>query len=318
MQVVTNENMLEFIENRKVPEFKAPEADKVDAPKKEGAKDETKPEAVKEPQKAEPVRGEDGKFVAQAEVDDEEDDKDLTEKVRRKIGAKHRAMKEAEEFGKTQYLERRAAEERAERLQREIDELKKPKSRPASDEGKPKPEDFKTVEEYADALTDYKVEKKLKERDEQRERDRQQNDAEQVKTTFANRVSQAMKDIPDYEEVTSQSDAVVPPHMAQYIMESEMGPIMAYHFAKHPEVFDRIAKLSPIRAIAELGKVEISLEKKPEPKKEAEPIREVSKAPSPITPIEGKSTSVEKDPAKMSFRELREYERQREAARRAR
>jgi hypothetical protein len=117
-----------------------------------------------------------------------------------------------------------------------------------------------------------------------------------------------MKAHPDFEEVTQSIDTELPPYITQHILESDVGPLLGYMLAKDSKELDRILKLSPIRAIAELGKLEAKLEVKPEVK--AEPKVEASKAPPPITPIAGNSAQVQTDPSKMSFKELREYRRQ--------
>ncbi len=333
-QVVTNENMLEFIQNRTVPEFKAPEAPKDAAaaggePSKEGsapAVDATK----------EPARGPDGKFVksdesqavkpegekepaAKAAEHDDDDDPALTEKIRKLIGKKHRAMKEAEEFAREEYRERKAAVERAEALQKQIDELKGTKSGtgPAPAEGKPKPEDFKTVGEYTDALVEWKFNQRMKAQEERDAKSQQSKAVEVAQQQFAERVAAAAKEIPDYYEVVEAADWEVPHHMQAYIVDSENGARLGYHLAKNRDEFDRIAKLSPIRAFAELGKLEDKLlGKKPDaqPDKGAPAPTQVSRAPAPIQPLEGKSTTVAKDPSQMSFQELRAHRQAERAA----
>lgn len=311
MQVVTSENFQRLVETGKVEDFKPPEPAKTEA---EVAKAET----------ADPPRGEDGKFVAKdaeattdtaAKAEDEED-RDLTEHVRRKIGAKHRQMKEAEEFAEQQYNERKAAEKRAEKFEQELHELRT-KSRPApvEDNGPPNPDDFKTVAEYTDALTDYKLEKKLAEYRQNEAARTQQEAAAKMFNAHQERLAKAMKEIPDFEEITS-IDVNLPPHISQHIVESEVGPLLGYHLAKYPEERDRIFKLSPVRAVAELGKLEMKLEKpaKVEADKPDSRVTNISKAPTPITPLDGKSTPVQKDPAKMSFQELRAWDKERRAA----
>src|SRR6267154_1362048 len=134
IQVVTPDNFQQLIETGKVPEFKAP--------------DESKTESKAEQQPAgEQARGEDGKFVAkdapldtpaeksdksstdakadEVKADDQpkaedSDGEDLPEKVRKKIGAKHRAMKEAEEFAEREFNKRKAAERRADEAEQEL------------------------------------------------------------------------------------------------------------------------------------------------------------------------------------------------------
>ncbi len=329
MQVVTSENFQQFVETGKVPEFKPPEGAKPAEPTKKyetakaAAEKVDKPEEKSDKSDAAGATPEDEAAKAAAAKAEEDDDADLSEKVRKKIGAKHRAMKEAEEFAEQQYNERKAAERRAERLEQELAEAKS-KSRPDQEQTAkvaPKPDDFKTVAEYADALTDFLLEKKLSERQAADEGRRQKEAADRVKSEFSQRIAKAMKDIPDYDEVVSAADVDVPPHISQHIVESDMGPLLGYHLAKHPEELDRLRKLSPIRAVAELGKLEMKLEKKSEPapdKAAKTEAQQVSRAPAPITPLDGKSTTVEKDPSKMTFQELREYDRKQRAAKRNR
>lgn len=318
MQVVTSENFQQFVETGKVPEFKPPEAPKADA-------------KVDEPVK-EPVRAADGTFaevktdkVEAAPVAEDEDGLTpdekarFTEQISKKIGAKHRLMKEAEEFGRNQYLERLAAEKRADELERKVNELET-KSRPApeAEKAQPKPEDFTTVAEYTDALTDWKVDKKFAEREQQQAADKAKAEAEAATKAFQTRLAAAIKEIPDYQEVIDSSEAIARHHILNYLIESDIGPKLQYHLAKNPDVLDRLNQLSPIKAIAELGKLETKLEKPVEPKAEAKlnSVVPVSQAPAPITPIDGKTTPVHKDPATMTIKELREYERAREAAKR--
>lgn len=320
MQVVTSENMQQLIETGKVDEFKPPEA-----PKASEAK----------------LRGEDGKFVsvepgketvdtvsekddkqatadltAEVKADDkpgeESDDDDLPEKVRKKIGAKHRQMKEAEEFGEREFARRKAAEREAEELREQLKaarEGSKSGPQPTKDSNEPKPDDFKTVAEYADALVDYK----LNQRDQKAEEKRQAAAQSEVQKALQGRIAKAAEEISDYTEVMSKADIDAPGHIAQYLAESEMGPQVGYHLVKNRSEYDRISQLSPIRAIAELGKLETRLTKSDAPKAKDEEAKApaVSKAPSPITPLDAsRVTKVETDPSKMSLQELREYERQ--------
>lgn len=317
MQVVTSENFQQLVETGKVDEFKPPEAPKEEA--KADAKD------VKD---GERPRGEDGKFVKADEAkpdeaakaaDDDEDDADLPERVRKQIGKKHRAMREAEEFARQLYGDKTAAEQRAERAEAALKALQDAKSGPATakDSKEPKQSDFETVGDYAEALAEYKVEKKFAEREARQEQQRREHAAQEASNALDQRIAATIKEIPDYLEVIKDCELDAPPHVSVYIAESPIGPKIGYHFAKNPDDFDRIAKLSPIRAIAELGKLEDRLEKKPDvkaDKADAGTVVTVSRAPTPITPLEGKSATVQKDPAKMTLQELRAYENEKRAA----
>lgn len=349
MQVVTPENFTQLVQTGRVDEFKPPEAAKA----AEVVKPTDKPVEKPAEKAAEQSRDEDGKLAksdtAEAAIDsgkengdktataedavkkaddqpgEDSDDEDLPEKVRKKIGAKHRQMREAEEFAEREFNRRKAAERRAAELEQELAQAKS-KSGPAQDKDDvskdtdaPKPEDFKTVAEYADALVEYKLDKRIKAREEKAAKSAQESEEARIAREFATRQTATMKELPDYTEVLERSQIELPKHAMQYVMESEIGPKLAYHLAKHPQEADRIAQLSPIRAIAELGKLEVRLEK-PASKQEAKADPPaVSKAPSPIKPLGGDgAVPVHKDPADMTFQELREYERQKSAERRAR
>lgn len=329
MQVVTSENFQQLVETGKVPDFVAPEAKAANA-------------VVTEPVKDQP-RGEDGKFVAKdvevtsgktdevakaaVDEDEDEDDADLPERVRKQIGKKHRAMKEAEEFARTTYSDLTAERQRADALQRENETLKGTKSQaqPEKDSKEPNPDDFKTVGEYAEALAEYKVEKKFAEREARQEQQRRDEAAQRAQAELNDAIGKVAKDLPDYAEVIGDCDIDMPPHITVYLATNgEAGVRLGYHFAK-PEnraEYDRIAKLSPIRAIAELGKLEDRVMKpkaKEEPAKAADAAdRTVSRAPSPITPLNASTTAVNKDPSKMNLQELREHERAQKLARAAR
>jgi flagellar biosynthesis GTPase FlhF len=352
MQVVTPQNFQQLIETGSVPAFKAPEAPAEPKP----ANGESAPAKPSDAAAGEPARDANGRFTAKpagdttttadkpavapagkTEGDDDEGGADLPEHARKVIGKKHRQMKEAEEFASKAYRERLAAEERAEKLQRQL-EQQNAKSRPAPAEApkEPKPADFATVAEYTDALVEYRVAEKFKAEREKQEREAAEQAAAERVRKFQERVAKANEKYPDFDEVVnslsrSEHD-LVPIAVIEFMQESEFGTDILYGFAKDPKTLDRFRKLSPARLNAELGKLEAKYETAAvPPKQETASLSQVaaaaiasqpvgSKAPAPIEPLSGdKSTSaVRKDPATMSFRELREYERQRDAERRSR
>jgi hypothetical protein len=143
-------------------------------------------------------------------------------------------------------------------------------------DGKPRPEDFDTYEAYTEALTDWKLE--------QRERQRAQQEAERrVFDSWMARIEAARREHPDFDEVVD-SDVPVSEAMQRAILESDQGAEVAYWLGKHPEEAARIAKLSPIAAIREIGRIEASLAKpSPSPKPKAT----VTRAPKPVSPVSG-------------------------------
>ena len=307
-KVVTGAGLQEFIETGKHEVMKA------DKPSAEAA-----PLEVKKETPAVDIKPEE-KAPEKPEVKDEglePEDHDLSEAIRKKIGKKHRAMKEAQEaaqdaktFAKNQYERARLAEERASALERELSEAKK--ATPKEPElKKPDIKDFTDNAgqirwtDYTDKAAEYAAAKAV-------EGERARFAQEQEARTKAERLEKAKVKYPDFLDVLGATDAQVPNAVLQYITESEYGPDISYFLAKNKAEVDRISKLPPIRAIAEIGKLETTFEKpaKPAEAAAAPPVAERGGAPPPITPVSGTgSGTVNLDPAKMSFRELREYEK---------
>jgi hypothetical protein len=134
---------------------------------------------------------------------------------------------------------------------------------------------------------------------------------------FKERIAKAQEKYPDWEKVVTSSPIMMPNEALAYIAQSDYGTDIAYFLAKNPTVGEKIKALHPIRAIAAIRDIETGFEK-PAPKvAPAAPAAssetvERQGAPAPITPIAITGTNPPvMDPAKMSFKQLREYERQR-------
>lgn len=329
-QVVTAENLIEFTQTGKAPEFKPPEAKPAEAPA---------PEAKKETS-ADLQRDASGKFTSQKEpakseaaaappAKKEVAEEDLSEVVRQKIDKKHRQMKEAEEFARSEALRALAAERRAEELQKQLEAIQKSGPAPVPEAPKePKPEDFATVAEYTDALVSFRVDQRLRDEQAKREREAAEREKEARQREFGKRLNDAKSKHDDFEEVLTSIKGTelerVHQDVTEYITESEQGPELLYHLAKNPDVLDRLRKLSPRRFIAELGKLEAKWESPPAKEEtptlsEVATARPVSKAPAPIAPLDTAGIApVAKKPEDMSVAELREYRRQQEREKRAR
>lgn len=270
-------------------------------------------------------------------------DEDLSERTRRRIETKHREMKQAdalakklrselddtEAFSKSQYQRATAAEEEAARLRAELSGLqaKAPKAEVpgtivAPDENDPQFRNDKgefQLKKY-EAARDKFVLAQFKE---QQAAERAEADRTQQMQAFNARLERAREKYPDFKEVVGAADVQVPNYIQQYMVESDYGGDLGYFFAKNPAETERIFKLSPIKAIAEIGKLEVQWEKKTEtPPKKEEPVispKASGGAPAPIKPLSGSgSPGVNSDPAKMSPKELLAYTREREMARKRR
>ena len=150
---------------------------------------------------------------------------------------------------------------------------------------KPTPDKFSDYAEYVEALADWKAEQRVNQALSQREQaqaQRLQDELQQERvSTWAQRQDAARQSISDYDEVmASAPDAPVAQHVGESILDSEHGPAIAYHLAKHPAELARINALPPMAAAREIGRLEASLSSaKPAPAKQ------VSNAPAPIKPI---------------------------------
>jgi hypothetical protein len=218
-----------------------------------------------------------------------------------------------------------------ERLTRENEELKrqvsgqsvkppqdKP-SEPAPVEGKPKLEDFRTLEEFQEALTDWKLD--------EREKVKAEADATRARETadrkafdaWSKRERAAKKAHDDYEDVL---DSVTIPDgpgvqaARQAMLESESGAEILYHLAKHPAELKRIAALSPVSAVREVGKLEAALAKPSAPENGTPKITGAPKPPPPTgRPSKTSSDSLD-DPEVL--KDFKRWSRLREAQLRSR
>lgn len=197
------------------------------------------------------VEGEDGLTPRQK--------REFSAQMLKSIGKKHREKLEAEEFAADQYNRARLAEQRAENLERQLEELRKQSAPKVEEPQEPKREDFSTDKEYEDARIDWRAEQKFKQKQAEVAAQREQERQAEVIRAATERLQKAAELVPDFQSVTEAADLRVPGHIAGYMQESEMFAELGYHFAKHPDVLEVLAKLSPARALVEVGKIESTL-----------------------------------------------------------
>lgn len=257
--VVNSAGEIERLQTGKAPERPEIEAD--NAKQRGGEKPNGK-------QAAEP-KGDDKTAPAGDAADDIEGEDGLTPRQKREfsaamlksIGKKHREKLEAEEFAADQYNRARLAEQRAENLERQLAELSKQQQPTKVEEPKePKREDFATDKEYEDARIDWRAEQKFRQKQAEAAAQKEQERQNELIQAARNRLQKASELVPDFQEVTEAADLRVPGHIAGYMQESELFAELGYHFAKHPDIMERLAKLSPAKALVEVGKIESTLQ----------------------------------------------------------
>jgi hypothetical protein len=156
--------------------------------------------------------------------------------------------------------------------------------KPAESAGKPSPDKFGSYDEYVEALaewkTDQRVSESFKRRDAERSQAAQDRAADAREQAWQARQIEFRKSNPDYDSAFSSLAGKLPNHVVETIGDSDFGPHVVYHLAKHPETVRRINELSPLAAAREIGRIEASLSTPAAPRE-----KPASKAPAPITPV---------------------------------
>lgn len=200
--------------------------------------------------------------------------------------AEHEAPAQEPRTFTQEELDAIVAKEKAKAKRQAERELREAVQQPQRVVEPPNPVNFKTREEYEAALIDHKVEQKLSERDAQQQQ-------QKVQSTFKDREETAREKYEDYDKVARANDLPITDIMGEAILESEIGPEVAYYLGMNREEANRIASLkSPLAQVREIGKIEAKLIEHPP----AAPAKKTSSAPAPITPVGARSTVQKFDP----------------------
>ena len=315
---------------------------------KQAAKAEGKSEPA--PKVEDKLKVEEGKEAAPAatkaeDADDVEGDDGLTPRQKREftkamqatIGKKHRLQREAEEFAQSQYQEAKLAEQRAAKLEADLaalrEQLKPAKLEDAIKE--PARADFKTDQEYWDAMVDYRVDKKLRASQEAAAQAAAEQFQKEEAAHAQAKMDRGIENGPaDFKEVYESADMVLPIYVLEAIKTSDLMPELVYFLGSNPEKANAISAmtegLSPNspkyrqaaqRQLVALGKIESMLQpfaprakvktedgEKPSQETTTQVEPETGSAPSKprvnapiIKPLNGGSASqVEKDEADLT------------------
>jgi len=159
--------------------------------------------------------------------------------------------------------------------------------RDVTGEEPPKPSDFKTQAEYDDAMADLRQKlASYKAMEKKAERTINNIDQEYMETLgqgWQDKVTEVSTSIKDWQAVVSAARVPLTPELTMAIMESDVGPQIAYHLAKNPEEAYEIAGLSPIGQARRIGQLESKIQSggmKP-------PEIPVSQAKPPVAPVLG-------------------------------
>lgn len=153
-----------------------------------------------------------------------------------------------------------------------------PSGAPAPAPEKPSPDKYDNYADFVEALTDWKSTQKVNEALAQRSA---QTAQQTVEESFKGRVAEFVKTAPDYVDVVGNSDVPVAGHVAEHIMDSDVGPQLAYHLAKNPELAHRLNAMSPSAAAREIGRMEATLAKPQSAGTPPPPAKKLTGAPAP-------------------------------------
>ncbi|CAB4161398.1 hypothetical protein UFOVP766_48 [uncultured Caudovirales phage] len=272
--LVTSENLAEFT---------AQKLGLVDAPAAEAADAEPNAEADQS--------GQDGEGNEATALDDQKEKKP-NPKLERRFSEITKQREAAREEARKEREQRESLEARLKELESRVS----PPAQADTDElgQEPKPEQFSDMYEYAKALAEYTADKKLMERDKQEVARKAAAEQEVKFKAWADRVNAAKTDLPDFDDMVQSSDVRVSDPVRDAIIESEHGPKILYYLAENSEFAKKLADMSVVSAVREIGKIEAryvrdTKESAPEVKTAAVK----SRAPAPISPLRGAVNTVD-------------------------
>ena len=202
-----------------------------------------------------------------------------------------------------QIIQKRLAKEQR-KYQREYNERLAEATRPKAPVDV-KPDQYGTVDEYAEALATKKAEQMLAQREAQRQ-------YEAINRTYVEKEEAARDRYDDFEQIVLNPDLRITDVMAEVIKAADNGPDVAYYLGSNPKEAARIARLPPAIQAKEIGKIEAQLSGDP-------PTKRTSSAPAPISPVNARksgsaaySTTDPRSIAAMSTSDWINAERQRQ------
>lgn len=234
--------------------------------------------------------------------------------VKERIGKLTKRWRTAERAAETANTKLRAAEEKIKELENKV---------PSTD--KPKEEDFDTITEFVEALTDWKVENGLKSQKSIVAKETAEDAKKQSATTAEEELNKVTvkgrEKYVDYDDLVFNEDLIITADMLEVITLSDIAEEVLYHLGKNPDIAADISEMSPVKAAREIGKLEMELTAtipKPNTASDGALIvdgqvvpkavtnKKLTKAPEPITPV--KTTGItQKDPNTMSPKEYRAW-----------
>jgi hypothetical protein len=236
---------------------------------------ETEPESSDTEQA--PVENESEKEIHNDVEEHSEDDKKWIGKRLERVKAKEREAAQVE-------IDYWKAEARKNQQYNQV----QPQQNSNASQNKPTPAQYTTIEEYTEAIADWKFDQRLAQQNANTAR-------QQAIKSYGEKVAAFQVNNPDFQTVVNnlikdyQNENV--PELMQYVNESDVGAEITYYIAKNPHIMEKIIEMPSHRRYAELGKLEDKVSNKNMKSYTAN----VSKAPNPVKPEKGSAVVKGKD-----------------------
>jgi hypothetical protein len=191
----------------------------------------------------------------------------------------------------------RDLEQENERLKKQIAPEQQQTRTQAIDPNKPRLEQFNTAEEYMEALTDYKLETRLTQRE-------QQVKVKTLLDQYVERADAYAKENPEFDDAEHYLTGKLPIHVQRAIAKNVVGPQIAFELYKNPELLKKINNLDVEDGLEELFHVAQKIKTAPVKSKSV-----ISNAPPPPRGIKPQGTNNKKSVLDMSTDEYRAHMR---------
>jgi hypothetical protein len=171
----------------------------------------------------------------------------------------------------------------------------------------PKESDFASYDDFTAAKTAWAVRRELAE-DQANEAKAKADEAETRAATisqeeqrldrdaWSRQVMDAKQRYADFDAVVYAENVPIPGHVAQALVRTPDGADVAYYLGQNPDIASELARLSPLDAAIEIGRITARLS--------APPPKSKTSAPPPIKPVSAASGSPTKSVENMSQAEF--------------
>lgn len=205
-------------------------------------------------------------------------------------------------------------------------EAAKPAAAPAVDSEKPNRDTFNTYEDWVEAVSLYNAKKALREDKDESLRQQQAVQQTTVVENWNKSLEGARAKYEDFDTVVG-SDLKIPQVAFNAIVDSPVGPDVAYFLGQHPDIATGLAKLSPVACVRAIGRIEAQFEIKApaavtpagapgasQPKGQSarpavvqRPKIITSAASAPVEPVGARSARSTANPDEMSYQEYKKW-----------